>query len=320
MTGLDPSVATAENYRRFALFEAAGRSAAYEELAHAVAVDARLLSFLDALPAAKRQPNLLFASARYLLGAVPGPSSLRALIDERAVELAEVMRSRRTQTNEAARCATLLPALCTLPEPLALIEVGAAAGLTLLPDRYSYDYDGHLVTGSDPSAPTMRCRPLGPLPLPARVPQVVWRAGIDLNPLDVNNDADVEWLSCLIWPGEEGRAERLHAAVATARRQPPALHKGDLLDDLPRVAAGAPAAATLVIFHSAVLAYVDDSKRRDFATVTADLGAVWLSNEGDQVLPQVTCDGELGSFLLVRDGQTLLARTDPHGAWVEWVA
>ena len=29
----------------------------------------------------------------------------------------------------------------------------------------------------------------------------VWRAGIDLNPLDVADPDDVHWLSCLVWPG-----------------------------------------------------------------------------------------------------------------------
>jgi hypothetical protein len=43
------------------------------------------------------------------------------------------MLARRTQTNEAARCATLLPTLAALPQPLALIEVGASAGLEWLP-------------------------------------------------------------------------------------------------------------------------------------------------------------------------------------------
>ena len=57
---------------------------------------------------------------------------LRALVCRNSAGLAEVMLARRTQTNEPARCATLLPALALLPPPLALIEVGASAGLILL--------------------------------------------------------------------------------------------------------------------------------------------------------------------------------------------
>jgi hypothetical protein len=144
----------------------------------------------------------------------PDPDSLHDLAVRRPQVLRHVILTRRTQTNEAARCAVLLPALASLPGPLALLEVGAAAGLTLLPDVYSYDHGGHRVAGLDPDAPTMPCRPIGPVPLPNQVPQVVWRAGIDLHPLDVNDDDDMAWLSCLIWPGEDERVERLHQAVA----------------------------------------------------------------------------------------------------------
>jgi hypothetical protein len=166
---------TAERYRAFAA-EARGRSPQYEELTIAVAGDPLTLGFLDALPAAKRQPNLLFAAAYYLLGAPADLRALRGLVSDRGGELARTMLARRTQTNEPARCATLLPALALLPQPLALIEVGASAGLTLLPDRYSYDYGSRQLAGTDPNAPVLGCRPLGPVPTPAQVPEVAWRA------------------------------------------------------------------------------------------------------------------------------------------------
>lgn len=319
MTGLD-AMGTAEVYRRFAQWEAAGRSSAYQELARAVADDEAVLSFLDALPGLKRQPNLLFASARFLLGGPAGPGSLHELVVSRPEDLRGVMLARRTQTNEPARCAVLLPALVGLQQPLALLEVGAAAGLTLLPDLYSYDYEGHRVAGLEPEASTMACSPIGPVPLPSRVPEVAWRAGIDLEPLDVNNDEDMSWLSCLLWPGETGRAERLEATIAVARKCPPVVHRGDLLDDLARVAAQAPTNATLVVYHSAVLAYVSEAKRRAFADAVHDLGAVWLSNEGDRVLRCIGVDhGAPGCMLLVRDGHEVLARADPHGTWLEWM-
>lgn len=321
MTGHDMRITTAENYRRFAC-EVAGRSPAYGVLAEAVAADVDVLAFLGALPTVKRQPNLLFAAARYLLGVPADIDTLRCLVRNRAGELTSVMRARRTQTNESARCATLLPALSGLPEPLALLEVGASAGLTLLPDVYSYDYAGHVVPGLDPEAPTLTCQPHGPVPLPDTVPTVVWRAGIDLNPLDARDSDDAEWLRCLVWPGEGDRAARLDAALATARRHRVNVHRGDLVEDLARVAAMAPAEATLVVYHSAVLAYVDSDTRRAFADVVRHVGAVWLSNEAPGVLPgpeQPTGAPE-HAFALVRDGSELLAYTDSHGAWIDWQA
>jgi hypothetical protein len=156
--------------------------------------------------------------------------------------------------------------------------------------------------------------------LPDRALEVVWRAGIDLNPLDLNDDDDMAWLSCLLWPGEADRAERLQGAIAAARRQLPPIYRCDLLDDLARVAAQAPADATLVVYHSAVLAYVDPPKRQAFGAAVHDLGAVWLSNEGDGVLPDLATGPGPACFLLVRDGEEVLARTDPHGTWLDWLA
>ncbi len=320
MGGHDLSATTADNYRTFAA-EARGKSPRYEELALAVAADPAILGFLGTLPAHKRQPNLLFAAARLLCGEPPDQAGLRALVRRRGGELSAVLLIRRTQTNEPARCATLLPALAALPGPLALIEVGASAGLTLLADKYSYDYDGHRVPGADPLAPVLECRPVGPVPLPDRVPEVAWRVGLDLNPLDVTSEDDVRWLHCLVWPDEAGRAERLSAAVETARRDPPAIYRGDLLTDLPDLVAKAPRDATVVVFHTAVLAYVRRPDRVEFARTVRELGVTWLSNESPGVLPDARADGRQGpDFLLVRDGTDPIAVTDAHGTRVEWLS
>jgi hypothetical protein len=321
MGGLDSDVGTAENYRQWAR-EARGLSPAYEELASAVAGDRVVLDFVDVLPPPKRQPNLLFAAARYLAGQPVGIDGLHALVRSKPAELSRLMLARRTQTNEPARCATLLPALAQLAEPLALIEVGASAGLTLLFDRYSYDFDGQHVVGTDRDAPTLRCGVRGPVPVPARVPTIAWRAGLDLNPLDVTSDDDMHWLSCLVWPGEGDRQERLAAAIATARRDPPCVHRGDLRTDLPALAASAPADATLVIYHSAVLAYLSPEDRQQFASTVRELDCVWLANEAPGVVPGVPePDGDYGPgpFVLVRDGEAALAVTEGHGGWVHWI-
>lgn len=320
MAGHDPSLSIQQNYRAFSRQAARGRSPAYQVLAVEVADDPAVLAFLAGLPAAKRQPNLFFAAAWYLLGHPPNIGSLRAAVAGRGRELTAVIQARRTQTNEPARCACLLPALAQLPPPLALLEVGASAGLTLLPDRYSYDYPGHpLIAGTDPRAPVLRCEARGPVPLPDRVPEVRWRAGLDLNPLDVASDADVRWLECLLWPGETGRQQRLAQAIATARRDPPPVYRGDLLTGLPALARQAPPDATLVVYHSAVLPYLSETGRRQFAAVVRGLDAVWLANEPAGTLAAAASDDD-AAFRLVRDGREMLAVTDPHGTWLRWLS
>lgn len=128
---------TSERYRAFAQREAAGSSPSYERLSYAVAFDvAEIIHLLDALPEAKRQPNLLFASVRILGGPVRPPEAFIAWVRENWDILDATMRTRRPQTNEPGRCATLLPSLCSRPGPLALLEVGASAGLCLYPDRW----------------------------------------------------------------------------------------------------------------------------------------------------------------------------------------
>jgi hypothetical protein len=309
------------DYREFARVEARGRSAAYEELTDAVADDDAIVAFVASLPPEKRQPNLLLAAARYLLGVPADIERMRELVSRSPAELAEVMLARRTQTNEPARCAVLLPALAQLPQPLALIETGASAGLTLLPDRYSYDYSGHRLAGRDPGAPTLRCQPRGPVPLPAAVPEIAWRAGLDLNPLNVTSDDDMRWLSCLVWPGEGDRATRLEAAIATARRDPPAVYRGDMVTDLPALAAQAPPGATLVVFHTSVLCYVAPDRREEFAGVVADVGAVWLTSEAPGVVPGtagMSGPDEDAQHVVARNGQPI-GFADSHGTWLRWL-
>ena len=116
-------------YIRFAEREARGRSPLYEALALGVASDPEIIAFLAALPAEKRQPNLLLAAVRRLFGTVSDYREFRRGILDNRDAVRSLMLARATQTNEPGRCATLLPVLTMLPQPLALLEVGASAGL-----------------------------------------------------------------------------------------------------------------------------------------------------------------------------------------------
>ncbi|MCW3842204.1 DUF2332 domain-containing protein [Micromonospora yasonensis] len=309
---------TAERYAGFATRETRGVSPAYERLALAVSRDDELLALIDALPPAKRQPNLLFAVVRLLGGPVEGPSAFHDYTVANWLAIEAEIRTRATQTNEAGRCAVLLPVLAALPQPLALLEVGASAGLCLYPDRYAYRYGDRLLGDG---APVLDCAITGAAP-PARLPEVVWRAGLDLNPLDVTDPADVAWLDALIWPEHTHRRERLRAAVKVAAADPPLLVRGDLVDDLPALAALAPPGATLVVFHTSVLYQVPAPRRDAFVELVRTLPGHWIANEDPDVLSHAALPEQPGGAfhnVLALDGRPL-AWTRGHGQAITWFA
>ncbi len=320
---------TADWYRSFARVETPMHSAIYEKWAGGVAGDDQIIELLDTLPLQKRQPNLIFAAAR-LLGA---PSfgdydTFRefALNNWAAIAAEAVVRS--TQTNEARRCASLLPALSKVSGAISLLEVGASAGLCLYPDRYSYRYDGgaRLDPSDGPSTVLLECTTTGPMAVPTMLPEVAWRAGLDLNPLDVHDDRDIHWLETLVWPEQHERRERLKAAVEIVRADAPRIVKGDAIDDLAALSETAPDDTTLVIVTSAVLVYLPLEARIRFAAEVEKLrvhrSVRWISLEGLRGLPVVRAalpfdGGSNDRFVLALD-QKPLAFTGPHGHHLDW--
>jgi hypothetical protein len=147
--------------------------------------------------------------------------------------------------------------------------------------------------------------------------------GLDLEPVSVMDTAQTAWLETLVWPGEENRLALLRQALDVARMDPPVIVRGDLRTDLPLLASQAPKYATLVVFHSAVLAYISSEQdRTQFAMNIAQVNAVWLANESPSVLPCKTAQLKEqclpGEFLITRDGEAI-ACSDPHGKFLRWL-
>lgn len=316
---------TARQYAEFGAEWVGEQSPVFRDWATAIAADDEVLALIDTLPEVKRQPNLVLAAGRWH-GAVAGPyDGLRRVLVGQWPAVRETVLARATQTNEVARCATLLPVLSQLPGPLALLEVGTSAGLCLHPDRYSYRWsDGTSLDPVDgPSPVVLECDVSGDPPLPTEMPEVVWRAGIDLNPLDVRDEDSTAWLENLVWPGQDERRARLRAAIAVARQDPPRLVRGDLLETLPALVDEAPSDATLVVFHTAVVFYLPPQRRADFAAYMREIvgagTAHWVSNEGPHVVPGITLDAPPdGWFVLGVDG-TPVALTHGHGRSLRWL-
>lgn len=316
----------ADRYRDFAAY-AEGDSACFVAWALGVAEDAEIHTWLADLPRLKQQPNLVFAAARWHGAQAPSDyAELRRTLLEQEPAIKATIRERATQTNEVGRLATLVPVFARLAAesgPLSLIEVGASAGLCLYPDRYDYAWPplGGL-TGS--GGPTLTAEATGGLPIPVTSPEIAWRGGADLNPLDVRDDDAMAWLTNLVWPEQDERRARLEQAVRIAVADPPRIVQGDLFEALPGLLAEAGRHGTPVVFHSAVIAYLEDEHRERFHGLMTGLVARgtcrWVSNEAPHVLPRVTGELEVptGRFVLGLDGRPV-ALTHGHGHAIDWL-
>jgi hypothetical protein len=267
--------------------------------------------------------------------------------------VAERLRTRTTQTNEVGRCATLLPALAgvaTGERPLALVEVGASAGLNLLLDHYGYHYvpsspasvEEHRWVARD-AALVLGCTWRGPVipPVPVQVPVIAERVGLDRAPVDVGDRHQARWLVACQWPDQPERVHRARTAIALAHGRRPRIVAGDAVADLaPLVRAVAPGSLPVVL-STWVLNYLDADAQAAFVGVLDQIGAERDLSLVFAELPELV-PGLVDTGVLpprpdgIPDGPaTALVRVDwragertahrladqhPHGTWVEWLA
>ena len=284
-----------------------------------------MLTFLASLPQDRQQPNLLFAAVRNVVGLPSDGKALVDAIDRKGSAVSAVMKTRTTQTNEPARCAVLLPVLARLPQPIAIVRSGRL--------RRSLSASGSLwlrlrslrLKLRMKREHTRRLFPVNATNLhrSRNMPDVQWRRGLDLNPLDVASTSDMEWLETLVWPEQQGRRERLRAAIDGSRVGILRWLRGAIcLKDLEALLWQVPPGLTTVVFHTAVLAYVNERGRQQFRHAMLASDAVWISNEAPGIFPEIA--SKLSSqvrqdrFLLSVDGEPV-ASTAPHGQSLDWI-
>jgi hypothetical protein len=298
---------TVDWYERAATRDLVGHSALHVAWAAGVAADDDVIGLLDRLPRERRQPSLVFSVATWLGAEATDYAGFRTWLVENWPAVEAAARERRTQTNEVGRCAPLVAALARIPGALALLEVGASAGLCAIPERYSYQFGDAPVLGT--GRPLIECTVDGPGLAPATLPDIRWRLGLDLHPLSAADADDAAWLEALVPLDRADRRERLRAALDTARHDPPRVITGDALADLADAAAQAPAELTLVVVSLGTLVYLPPEARSAFPAAVADLGGRLVTLEQSGIADPTDLPGR---FVLALDG-TAIAETSPHG-------
>jgi hypothetical protein len=280
-------------------------------------------------------------------------SALDEFVAAQHRELLALITSRHTQTNEIGRCAVLWPALCALVarsgrRNLALLDFGCSAGLNLGVDHYRYDY-GEFVLGApaSPGVPTVTCRAVGAGTAALRdigrtAPELLLRTGVDPAAVDVSDATQVRWLRACIWPYDRERAARFDLAVAIALRERFDVRRcDDCAAAIEPWLDGLPPDVLPVVFNSWVLHYFDKTARANHVAFMRELvqrrGIMWLSAEGSHVAMAPVAFEAVGDAVVPDDALAkgsqwwltppgagapalmLLARSHPHGRWLQWL-
>lgn len=206
-------------------------------------------------------------------GAIPVDDVLEVVRVHRA-EVAEAL-GQQVQTNEVGRSAVLVAGLAAVARrtgrPLALLEIGASAGLNLNWQHYWFS-SGSTSVGDPNSAVRFEDVWSRPTDL-SGIDRVVSAMGCDMTPIDVSDDAGRQRLLSFVWPDQPERFRRLSAALDIAVRHPPVVERADAAEWLAERLAERPDGVCSVVFHSIVWQYLAPATQDEIRSLLAAHGA-----------------------------------------------
>ena len=326
----------------------------YHALSLGVLDDPDMLRFAASCPPSQPAANLLFGAVHYLLlggeqhplrdfypdvaasGKTPQTPSqetyplFQDFVWSHTDTIRRLMTTRLVQTNVVRRTTCLLPVFALLAreagsQPLSIIEVGSSAGLNLHWDRYHHRYEypsGKSIAWGDRDAAVQlstQVRGIVPLPsLPTGL-RIAWRAGIDLNPIDVTDADAMRWLRALIFPEHLERHQEIEAGARIVRANPVPIVTGDALAHLPDLLSQVPQDSRLCLYASMVLYQFSPEARKDLWRMLAEFSET-------RPVSVIILDGvpEGWAQLLIRDFKNgnytkrHVADAHAHGRWLEW--
>ncbi|KAF0183800.1 MAG: hypothetical protein FD163_1994 [Hyphomonadaceae bacterium] len=249
------------------------------------------------------------------------------------------------QTNEVRRAIGLYLGMCRAAEnwdgALDVLELGASAGLNQNLDMFDYDLPEFKKCsgfGVELTVDEWRGNRLNGGKLLA----FRNRAACDQNPLNANHANDALLLEAYVWPDQNARLKRVHAAIGLAKAQATQVDKADAAAWLVQKLKTRAKDALTIVFHSVFFQYPPEAVRRaihemmvtEIAKSSENAPLAWVRLEPSAVLYDV--DGKIGresdhwpsighvvdvidfDFEAGSLRRRILAKIDPHGRWIEW--
>jgi hypothetical protein len=230
---------------------------------------------------------------------------------------------------------------------IALIDLGSGAGFGLHPDRYWHLMGDGRPFGDARSRLTLRCEPHGPVaaPIPAELPSIESRTGVDLEPIDLTDPDDGRWArACL--PPETESLDRFDRAARIVAAHPDRVRRGDAIEELPAILDAVGDDVLPVVTDTYTAVFFSDKQRRRLLQLVQQCGdrrdLAWISLdplvplgiEGrysvqgldvpEKLVTEYQRDGVFAllgllSFEQGRRRGSLLARAHPSGTSMRWL-
>jgi hypothetical protein len=292
----------------------------------------RVLAVLHRLVLTGRAPDL---EAYYpSVGGTAPPDDVWQFAEDALRRNAEAVRPllrRSVQTNEPGRSTVLYGVLLWANDryglPVRLSEIGASAGLNLLAPDYGYRVDGAVL--GDRRSALVFDEPWEGVPVEDAVGagrglRIAGRRGCDVAPVDPTTEDGRITLLSYIWPDELYRIDRMRAALAVARDNPPVVDRFGAAQWLARLLKERADGVVDVVWQSVVASYLS---RADQDRLSSEFGA--LGERATRSTPLLWArmepreDPILGLEATVRcwpeDASTTLAQCGDHGPPVRWL-
>lgn len=288
-------------------------------------VPLRLAGALHALVLSGRSPALAQAYPPHSADDAFLWSAIGGAFDEQKAFILEFLES-APQTNEVRRSAAVMCGLAAVTAryglPVEILELGASAGLNLVPDLYRHRL-GETQAGDAGSkvelAPEWRGRPA-----PRGDVRVVARAGCDLRPFDLQDPTALQRMRAYLWADQPDRMERTVAAweIARAALARKGVARADAAAWLEARLASPHEGRTRVVFHTIAWQYFPAGVQAQCLAALEHAGSV-ATPHSPLVRFAMEADGGNGAALTLTmwpGGEaTTFGRADFHGRWIELV-